>query len=106
SHTKFSGRLPLSIGNMVQLSTLDLSSSNFSGPLPSSFSKITELKEMDLSDNNFIGPIPSLGKAKKLAYIDLSYNGLSGSLSSAQLEGLQSLSVIGLSYNSISGTIP
>nr|XP_029146939.1 receptor-like protein 7 [Arachis hypogaea] len=91
---------------MVQLSTLDLSSSNFSGPLPSSFSKITELKEMDLSDNNFIGPIPSLGKAKKLAYIDLSYNGLSGSLSSAQLEGLQSLSVIGLSYNSISGTIP
>ncbi|XLU46096.1 hypothetical protein S245_040910, partial [Arachis hypogaea] len=83
-HTKFSGTLPLSMGNMVNLSILYLYNCNFSGTLPISFSKLTELKEMDLSNNNFVGPISS----------------------SALFEGMQSLSSIDLSYNSISGTIP
>ncbi|XP_015950436.2 receptor-like protein 7 isoform X1 [Arachis duranensis] len=83
-HTKFSGTLPLSMGNMVNLSILYLYNCHFSGTLPISFSKLTELKEMDLSNNNFVGPISS----------------------SALFEGMQSLSSIDLSYNSISGTIP
>ncbi|MED6156150.1 hypothetical protein PIB30_011880 [Stylosanthes scabra] len=89
------------------LHTIIVSDTKFSGILPSSFSKLTELKKMDLSHNNFIGQIPSLSKAKKLAYLDLSLNSLSGSLSSpAQFEGMQSLYHIDLSNNSISGSIP
>ncbi|MED6209474.1 hypothetical protein PIB30_055065 [Stylosanthes scabra] len=107
AHTNFSGGLPLSIANMVHLSSLDLSHCNFSGTIPTTLFELRELNDIDLSHNNFIGAIPSLSKAKKLAYLDLSYNSLSGSLSSpAQFEGMQNLFYIDLSYNSISGSIP
>ncbi|MED6209477.1 hypothetical protein PIB30_055068 [Stylosanthes scabra] len=105
--TNFSGRLPLSIGNMVHLSSLDLSHCNFSGTIPSKLFELREIDDIDLSHNKFIGAIPSLSKAKKLAYLDLSANGLTGPISSsAQFEGMQSLLSINLSYNSISGSIP
>ncbi|KAL4394956.1 hypothetical protein AHAS_Ahas02G0203800 [Arachis hypogaea] len=84
SHTKFSGGLPLSIGNLVHLSILHLYNCNFSGTIPTSLSNLTELKEMDLSHNNFVGAIPS----------------------SALFEGMKNLSIINLSHNSISGIIP
>ncbi|MED6156157.1 hypothetical protein PIB30_011887 [Stylosanthes scabra] len=107
SRTNFSGGLPLSIGNMVNLSSLDLSYCNFSGTIPATLFQLRELNDMDLSHNNFIGAIPSLSKAKKLTYLDLSANGLSGPISSSdQFEEMKSLYYIDLSYNSISGSIP
>ncbi|MED6156148.1 hypothetical protein PIB30_011878 [Stylosanthes scabra] len=107
AQTNFSGGLPLSIGNVVYLSSLDLSHCNFSGTIPTTLFQLRELNHVDLSYNKFIGAIPSFSKAKKLAHLDLSANGLNGSISSsAQFEGKQSLFYIDLSYNSVSGSIP
>ncbi|XP_019462462.1 PREDICTED: receptor-like protein 12 [Lupinus angustifolius] len=107
SSTNFSGAFPNSIGNMMQLSKLDLSNCKFNGTLPSSLSNLAELSYLDLSSNRFTGSIPPLGLARKLTHIDLSHNDLSGEIPSfSHFEGLQNLLSIDLGYNSFNGSVP
>ncbi|KAL2337719.1 hypothetical protein Fmac_012165 [Flemingia macrophylla] len=107
SNTSFSGAFPHSIGNTRNLSELDFSFCQFNGPLPNSLSNLTELSYLDFSHNNFTGQMPSFEMAKKLTYLGLSDNGLSGAIpSSSHFEGLNKLVSIDLGYNSISGSIP
>ncbi|XP_050900102.1 receptor-like protein 7 [Lathyrus oleraceus] len=107
SNTSFSGSFPYTIGNMRNLSELDISNCKFNGTLPISLSNLTELRYMDLSSNSFTGPMPSLGMAKNLTHLDLSHNRLSGAIpSSSHFEGLHNLVSIDLRDNSINGSIP
>lgn len=107
SNTSFSGSFPYTIGNMRNLSELDLSNCKFNGTLPISLSNLTELTYMDLSFNSFTGPMPSLGMPKNLTHLDLSHNRLSGEIpSSSHFEGLHNLVSIDLQDNSINGSIP
>ncbi|CAL5210895.1 unnamed protein product [Lathyrus oleraceus] len=107
SNTSFSGSFPYTIGNMRNLSELDISNCKFNGTLPISLSNLTELRYMDLSSNSFTGPMPSLGMAKNLTHLDLSHNRLSGAIpSSSYFEGLHNLVSIDLHDNSINGSIP
>ncbi|KAK8714017.1 hypothetical protein V6N13_149219 [Hibiscus sabdariffa] len=106
SGTNFSGSLPESIGNLVNLTKQDLSYCNFSGAIPSSISKLHQLVYLDLSSNNFTGRIQPFDLSKNLAHIDLSYNKLTGKIESFKWEGLQNLTYIDLSHNSFSGSIP
>ncbi|WVZ04758.1 hypothetical protein V8G54_018104 [Vigna mungo] len=80
SHTRFSGALPASIGNLRQLSILDLSNCHFNGTLPSSMSGLKKLTSLLLSLNNFIGQIPSLNMSRNLTHLDLSSNHIRGSI--------------------------
>jgi len=105
-NTSFSGAFPHSIGNMRNLSELDLSYCRFNGTLPNSLSNLTQLSYLHLSYNNFTGQMPSFDMAEKLTYLLLSNNGLSGAIPSSHFEGLNNLIYIDLSYNSISGSIP
>ncbi|XP_047982132.1 receptor-like protein 19 isoform X2 [Salvia hispanica] len=106
SYTNMSGRLPDSIGNLKMLSKIEISSCNFTGSIPTAISNLTELVNVDFSLNSFIGSIPPFRMSSKLAYLDLSRNSLTGSLSSNHFEGLSSLEYINLGSNSLNGSIP
>nr|XP_048319540.1 receptor like protein 27-like [Ziziphus jujuba var. spinosa] len=104
--TNFSGHLPASIGNLKQLSRLDLSYCHFHGKLPTSMSNLTELVYLDLSVNNFTGPIPSFSMSRNLSKIQLSQNGFTGAISSSRWQGLLNLVDIDLRNNSLNGSVP
>ncbi|XP_051113862.1 receptor-like protein 33 [Andrographis paniculata] len=106
SYTNFSGPLPASIGNLSMLSRIELSHCSFTGTIPSTIGHLTELRHLDFSFNSFTGSVPPFPMSKKLAYIDIGRNALTGSLSPSHFEGLGNLSVINLGHNALNGTIP
>ncbi|XP_047166273.1 receptor like protein 22-like [Vigna umbellata] len=106
SHTRFSGALPASIGNLRQLSILDLSNCHFNGTLPSSMSGLKKLTSLLLSINNFSGQIPLLNISRNLTHLDLSHNKFTGSITYVHLEGLRELVQIDLQDNLFDGNIP
>ncbi|XVE84023.1 hypothetical protein DITRI_Ditri16bG0135500 [Diplodiscus trichospermus] len=146
SHNKFSGQIFSSRFNLSNLSWLDLSDNRFTEFLPKSV-ELPPLLLLDISNNYMSGKIPSwVGKASVLvlrnnsfegdfpceelldvAYLDVSYNSLSGplpfcfnpSLGYLDLErnnfmgsipnalfNLSGLSVLNLRDNSLSGSVP
>ncbi|KAH0635818.1 hypothetical protein KY289_035733 [Solanum tuberosum] len=106
SYTNFSGSLPESISNLQILSRLELPNCNFNGSIPSTMANLTNLVYLDFSFNKFIGSIPYFRRSKKLTYLDLSRNGLTGLLSRAHFEGLSELVYINLGTNSLNGNLP
>ncbi|XP_048127223.1 receptor-like protein 6 [Rhodamnia argentea] len=106
SFTNISGRLPDSIGNLRNLSRIELVNCTFDGNIPSSFTNLSQLAYLDFSFNNFTGSIPSLSKSKNLTQITLSHNNLTGQINSTQWEYLSSLLILDLRFNSLKGDIP
>ncbi|KAJ6376200.1 hypothetical protein OIU77_001046 [Salix suchowensis] len=92
------------LGNLTNLTSLDLTDNNFSGQIPSSFENLVHLYYLDLSNNNFSGQIPSfLFALPSLQYLDLHSNNLRGNIGEFQHDSLYSLD---LSNNNLHGTIP
>ncbi|GKC91443.1 receptor-like protein 12, partial [Tanacetum coccineum] len=104
SNTNFSWEIPESIGNLKNLSRIELPTSNFSGRIPKSMENLTQLSYLDLSSNKLTGQIPSFQQCKNLTHIDLSRNGLSGEVPKSFFE-LRKLIVLLLSSNNLSGTV-
>ncbi|KAF3457443.1 hypothetical protein FNV43_RR02101 [Rhamnella rubrinervis] len=106
-HTNFSGKLPISIGNLNSLTRLALHECNFVGTPPSSIWNLSQLTYLDLSSNLFSGQVlPStLGNLSKLTNLLLRSCQFSGQIPSS-LGNLTRLKVLGLSHNSFSGQIP
>ncbi|KAK9095828.1 hypothetical protein Sjap_021325 [Stephania japonica] len=105
----FSGPLPHSLGSLEQLAFLDLGRNNFEGEISCSFSKLSHLKEVDMSSNRFVGPLPSLeASCKTIARLYLSSNKFSGPIPSSYYtnNGLPSLIYLDLSNNQLNGSIP
>ena len=48
------------LGNLSQVTHLDLSINNFSGEMPSSLTNLKALSYLDLEENHLSGKIPSL----------------------------------------------
>ncbi|GKV38377.1 hypothetical protein SLEP1_g46292 [Rubroshorea leprosula] len=100
------GSIPASIGNLGQLTILDLSSNHLSGQIPSSLANLTQLTSLDLSYNQFSGPIPaSIGNLRQLTSLLLYSNNLSGQIPSS-LANLTQLTSLDLSNKQFSGPIP
>nr|XP_043638480.1 receptor-like protein 34 [Erigeron canadensis] len=106
SNTNFSGGISDTIGNLKNLSRIELPKSNFSGQIPKSMEKLTRLAYLDLSSNYFSGEIPSFQMCKNLTHVDLSRNGLSGTIPSVHFQDLQSLVYVDLRFNVFNGSIP
>ncbi|GMI96426.1 receptor like protein 7 [Hibiscus trionum] len=106
SVTKFGGQLPESIGNLGQLTRIELVSCNFSGTIPKTASKLTRLVYLDFSTNNFSGPMPSFSSSRNLTVLNLASNQLNGSIHSTNWSVLSNLVSIDLQNNMLSGTIP
>ncbi|XP_021766308.1 receptor like protein 30-like [Chenopodium quinoa] len=79
SSNKFTGRIPMMIGNLRGLQALNLSNNNLVGEIPSSLANITDLESLDLSQNILSGVIPQeLTKLTFLGVFNVSHNHLVG----------------------------
>ncbi|KAK1412429.1 hypothetical protein QVD17_33674 [Tagetes erecta] len=106
SFTNFSGVIPESIGNLKNLSRIELIKTNFNGQIPKSIQNLTKLEYIDLASNNFIGQIPSFQMCKNLTHVDLSRNSLSGMIPSSHFQDLENLVSLDLRFNDFNGSIP
>ncbi|KAM0031894.1 putative protein kinase RLK-Pelle-LRR-Xb-1 family [Helianthus debilis subsp. tardiflorus] len=81
SSNNLSGDIPVEIGNMQSIHTLQLQQNNFSGTIPASISNLTNLEILDLSHNHLSGEIPaSLTSLNFLSSFNVAYNNLTGSI--------------------------
>ncbi|CAL5012718.1 unnamed protein product [Urochloa decumbens] len=103
SGTKFSGKIPKSIGNLRNLTLLDLSNCQFHGLIPS-FAQWPMIECVDLSGNNLTGSLPSNGylSLHNLTSLYLSNNSISGVIPPA-LFSHPTLEYLDLSQNNFTG---
>ena len=104
SMNELNGSIPTSIFELVNLSSLYLSSNNLSGVLETSkFEKLINLTNLDLSNNmlSLTMSVHSNSMLPNIHTLDLSHNNISGIFS--WNVGKDTLAYMNLSYNSISG---
>ncbi|BBH01665.1 hypothetical protein Prudu_011999 [Prunus dulcis] len=84
------GSIPIEIGQLRLLHTLNLSGNNFFGNIPTQISNLQNLEALDLSRNALSGNIPSpLASLHFLHALNVSYNDLRGPIpTSTQLQSL------------------
>ena len=101
------GEMPLALGNLTNLLTLDLRGNlRLSGEIPSDLSKLTNLRTLNLSLNQLTGYIPSeLGELTNLRTLNLSENQLGGEVP-PEFVRLTELRELYLYDNQLSGKIP
>ncbi|KAF8775509.1 hypothetical protein HU200_004937 [Digitaria exilis] len=88
------GPLTPNIGNLKQLTTLNLQGCSFTGNIPKEIGNLTQLTFLALNSNNFTGEIPpTLGHLSNLFLLDLTANQLSGQIpvSTSSTPGLDQL---------------
>ncbi|KAL1103309.1 hypothetical protein V6Z11_D05G430600, partial [Gossypium hirsutum] len=101
-----SGQIPKSLGNLLQLTHLDLSKNQLSGQIPRSLGNLLQLTHLVLWQNQLSGQIPkSLGNLSQLTDLDLGWSKLSGQIPLSILN-LTQLEDLTISNNSLEGSIP
>uniref|UniRef100_A0A5B7AVY1 Putative receptor-like protein 12 n=1 Tax=Davidia involucrata TaxID=16924 RepID=A0A5B7AVY1_DAVIN len=106
SMNSLSGSIPLSMGNLTELTTLVISNNRLSGEIPEIWKDIPFLYIVDMSNNSLSGMIPkSLGSLSYLKFLILSRNNLSGEFPSA-LRNCTSMGTLDLGDNQFSGNLP
>ncbi|XP_047306423.1 putative receptor-like protein kinase At3g47110 [Impatiens glandulifera] len=100
------GRIPPSIGNLVNLSYLTLEDNRFTGPIPSTIGKVQKLQRIYLGRNQLSGTIPdSIGNLSLVNELYFNNNNLEGTIPSS-FGNCQRLISLNLEQNNLSGTIP
>lgn len=87
----------------MNLTVVSLKSNYFSGFIPGGFDFVEFL---DLSSNIFNGSLPDNFGGEKLQFLNLSYNQISGPVSSKFAGKIPANSSIDLSFNNLTGEIP
>ena len=104
--SQLSGNIPEELGKLKHLYHLNLSYNQLSGEIPTSISQMTGLEYLVLYKNQLSGEIPnSIWQMPSLKRIELQYNQLSGELPQ-NINDLKTLDYLDLSYNQFTGEIP
>ncbi|KAJ0260276.1 Receptor like protein 21 [Hirschfeldia incana] len=109
SNNRFQGNFPSSMGEMKNISFLDLSYNNFSGKLPRSFfTGCYSLKYLKLSHNRFSGHhVPPRGtNFTSLDVLRMDNNLFTGEIGVGLLSSNATLSILDVSNNLLTGAIP
>ncbi|KAH9718355.1 non-specific serine/threonine protein kinase [Citrus sinensis] len=100
------GELVPELGQLKNLTYLELYGNKLTGKIPSALGNLMNLQSLDLYTNNINGWIPdTLGELKQLQFLRLNNNSLSG-LIPTSLTGISGLKVLDLSNNFLSGRVP
>ena len=103
---ELTGSIPPEIGNLTNLTYLDLSNNQLSGPIPPEIGNLTNLTILELWENNLSGEIPTeLYNLTNLTELDLSSNDLTGSIP-PEIGNLTNLTELNLGENQLTGEIP
>jgi|GEM_PF-2161320 len=103
---QISGNIPSSIGNLSKLKNLYLGFNQLTGTIPSSIGELANLETLSLFFNQLEGTIPSsIGNLFKLKTLHLYLNQLEGTIPST-IGNLSKLENLSLSDNQLTGTIP
>ncbi|CAN1286273.1 Probable LRR receptor-like serine/threonine-protein kinase At3g47570 [Linum perenne] len=106
SGNRFTGALPVEVGNLKNLEYLDLSYNMLSNRIPSSLGSCIRLEYLYLRGNHLQGIIPSsLSALRGIQWLDLSSNNLSGPIPKF-LESMNITSLLNLSHNNFDGEVP
>ncbi|MXW18778.1 MAG: hypothetical protein F4Z83_14685 [Gemmatimonadetes bacterium] len=101
-----SGPIPPELGNLSNLSELNLGFNRLTGPIPPELGNLASLTRLALKSNQLTGPIPSeLGNLANLTWLSVEANGLTGPIPS-ELGSLSNLLALNLGFNRLSGPIP
>ena len=94
------------MGDLTNLTQLDLLGNGLYGSIPSSLGDLTNLKRLHLAENDLSGSIPSsLGDLTSLESLYLFRNDLRGQIPSS-LENLTNLNWLYISENGFTGCVP
>ena len=100
------GPIPPELGHLVNLRKLSLHNNNLSGPLPPELGNLTNLTSLKIEQNDLSGPIPpDLGNLAHIAHLSLSSNNLTGAIP-PEIGGLSTLETLELHSNQLSGPVP
>ncbi|XP_014501638.1 LRR receptor-like serine/threonine-protein kinase GSO1 [Vigna radiata var. radiata] len=106
SSNSLRGKIPTSMGSLLDLQVLLLRSNNLVEGIPFSLRNCTKLVMLDLSENKLSGSIPDwIGTKQQLQILSLSKNQFFGSLPFTVC-CLRKIQLLDLSVNNLSGKIP
>lgn len=106
SNNNLQGKIPITIGNLRHLETLNLSGNQSEGKVPGLFRKFERLKVVNLANNSLAGDIPaSINKLRNLEELNLNNNRLEGELPIGISE-LSKLRTLALANNDFNGAMP
>ncbi|KAH7554647.1 hypothetical protein JRO89_XS12G0252700 [Xanthoceras sorbifolium] len=101
-----SGSIPKEIGNLASLNLLLLSGNQLSGPLPDELGFLSKLIIFNLEQNQISGPLPkSFADLQNIQHFHLNNNNISGQIP-PELSSLRQLVHLLMDNNNLSGRLP
>ena len=101
-----SGPIPPELGDLYNLTRLDLRLNRLTGAIPPVLGRLAHLSFLDLGGNRLTGAIPPvLGSLANLVWLQLSLNALTGPIP-AEFGGLTNLRTLHIFRNVLSGLLP
>ncbi|XBI51066.1 hypothetical protein VPH35_033642 [Triticum aestivum] len=106
SHNQLAMSIPVEMGSLINLGSLNISHNNLTGRIPSTLGACVRLEALRVEGNLLQGNIPqSLANLKGIQMYDFSNNNLSGTIPEF-LETFTSLQYLNMSFNNLEGPVP
>jgi Leucine-rich repeat (LRR) protein len=106
-NNQLTGIIPQFLGDLKELTTIDLSSNQLTGPIPPRLDSLPLLDSLQLNSNRLTGPIPAtLGSLPKLRFFSVANNQLSDTIPASFGNDTALVSLSFGNNGTLKGTIP